>query len=196
MYSIIGLTGGIASGKSTASAYIEDKGYPVLDADKFARKATAKGGPSYKGIIEAFGKAVLAENGEIDRKKLGSMIFNDPEQRKVLNNLVHPEVRRMMNEERDRLKQENHVFLDIPLLFENQLDDQCDITLTIYVDESIQKARLMERNGLTEPEADSRISSQMPLLTKKDRSDFVMDNSGTRGDLYAQIDEFLNKIEK
>lgn len=196
MYSIIGLTGGIASGKSTASAYIEDKGYPVLDADKFARKATAKGGPSYKGIIEAFGKAVLAENGEIDRKKLGSMIFNDPEQRKVLNNLVHPEVRRMMNEERDRLKQENHVFLDIPLLFENQLDDQCDITLTIYVDESIQKARLMERNGLTEPEADSRISSQMPLSTKKDRSDFVMDNSGTRGDLYAQIDEFLNKIEK
>lgn len=196
MYSIIGLTGGIASGKSTASAYIEDKGYPVLDADKFARKATAKGGPSYKGIIEAFGKAVLAENGEIDRKKLGSMIFNDPEQRKVLNNLVHPEIRRMMNEERDRLKQENHVFLDIPLLFENQLDDQCDITLTIYVDESIQKARLMERNGLTEPEADSRISSQMPLSTKKDRSDFVMDNSGTRGDLYAQIDEFLNKIEK
>lgn len=196
MYSIIGLTGGIASGKSTASAYIEDKGYPVLDADKFARKATAKGGPSYKGIIEAFGKAVLAENGEIDRKKLGSMIFNDPEQRKVLNNLVHPEVRRMMNEERDRLKQENHVFLDIPLLFENQLDDQCDITLTIYVDESIQKARLMERNGLTEPEADNRISSQMPLSTKKDRSDFVMDNSGTRGDLYAQIDEFLNKIEK
>lgn len=196
MYSIIGLTGGIASGKSTASAYIEDKGYPVLDADKFARKATAKGGPSYKGIIEAFGKAVLAENGEIDRKKLGSMIFNDPEQRKVLNNLVHPEIRRMMNEERDRLKQKNHVFLDIPLLFENQLDDQCDITLTIYVDESIQKARLMERNGLTEPEADSRISSQMPLSTKKDRSDFVMDNSGTRGDLYAQIDEFLNKIEK
>lgn len=196
MYSIIGLTGGIASGKSTASAYIAEKGYPVLDADKFAKQATAKGGPSYNGIVEAFGEEILTEDKEIDRKKLGTIIFNDPQQRTVLNKLVHPEVRRMMNEERDRLVQENHVFLDIPLLFENGLDDQCDITLTIYVDESIQKARLMDRNGLTEAEAESRISSQMPLSSKRDRSDFVLDNSGTREDLYVQIEEFLTKIEK
>lgn len=196
MFSIIGLTGGIASGKSTASAYIEDRGYPILDADKFARKATAKSGPSYNGIIEAFGEDILMEDGEIDRKKLGTVIFNDPEQRKVLNELVHPEVRRMMNEERDRLVQKSHVFLDIPLLFENGLDDQCDITLTVYVDESIQKARLMERNGLTEAEADSRIGSQMPLADKRDKSDFMLDNSGTRENLYDQIERFLTKIEK
>ncbi|WP_411841964.1 dephospho-CoA kinase [Salinicoccus sp. HZC-1] len=196
MYSIIGLTGGIASGKSTASAYIAEKGYPVLDADKFAKQATAKGGPSYNGIIDAFGEKILTEDKEIDRKKLGAIIFNDPQQRNVLNELVHPEVRRMMNEERDRLVEENHVFLDIPLLFENGLDDQCDITLTIYVDESIQKARLMDRNGLTEAEAESRIGSQMPLSSKRDRSDFVLDNSGTRENLYAQIEEFLTKIEK
>lgn len=196
MFSVIGLTGGIASGKSTASAYIEDRGYPILDADKFARKATAKSGPSYNGIIEAFGEDILMEDGEIDRKKLGAVIFNDPEQRKVLNELVHPEVRRMMNEERDRLVQKSHVFLDIPLLFENGLDDQCDITLTVYVDESIQKARLMERNGLTEAEADSRIGSQMPLADKRDESDFMLDNSGTRENLYDQIERFLTKIEK
>lgn len=196
MNSIIGLTGGIASGKSTASAYIEEKGYPVLDADKYARKATAKSGPSYKGIIQAFGEDVVSEDGEIDRSRLGAIIFKDPGQRKVLNKLVHPEVRRMMNEDRDRLVQDNHVFLDIPLLFENGLDDQCDITLTVYVDESIQKTRLMERNGLTEAEADSRISSQMPLAEKRDKSDFVLDNSGSRANLYEQIEQFLSEIEK
>lgn len=196
MNSIIGLTGGIASGKSTASAYIEEKGYPVLDADKYARKATAKSGPSYKGIIQAFGEDVVSEDGEIDRSRLGAIIFKDPGRRKVLNKLVHPEVRRMMNEDRDRLVQDNHVFLDIPLLFENGLDDQCDITLTVYVDESIQKTRLMERNGLTEAEADSRINSQMPLAEKRDKSDFVLDNSGSRANLYEQIDQFLTKIEK
>ncbi|AKG74232.1 dephospho-CoA kinase [Salinicoccus halodurans] len=196
MNSIIGLTGGIASGKSTASAYIEEKGYPVLDADKYARKATAKSGPSYKGIIQSFGEDVVSEDGEIDRSRLGAIIFKDPGQRKVLNKLVHPEVRRMMNEDRDRLVQDNHVFLDIPLLFENGLDDQCDITLTVYVDESIQKTRLMERNGLTEAEAESRISSQMPLAEKRDKSDFVLDNSGSRANLYEQIEQFLSEIEK
>jgi len=196
MNSIIGLTGGIASGKSTASAYIEDRGYPVLDADKFSRKATAKGGPSYRGIIEAFGEDILAPDGEIDRQKLGSIIFSDPGRRKVLNGLVHPEIRRMMNEERDRLLKESHVFLDIPLLFENGLDDQCDITLTVYVDESIQKSRLMERNGLSRTEAESRIGSQMPLSEKRDRSDYVLDNSGSREKLYEQIEQFLTKIEK
>lgn len=196
MNSIIGLTGGIASGKSTASAYIEEKGYPVLDADKYARKATAKSGPSYKGIIQAFGEDVVSEDGEIDRSRLGAIIFKDPGQRKVLNKLVHPEVRRMMNEDRDRLVQDNHVFLDIPLLFENGLDDQCDITLTVYVDESIQKTRLMERNRLTEAEAESRISSQMPLAEKRDKSDFVLDNSGSRANLYEQIEQFLSEIEK
>ncbi len=196
MYSVIGLTGGIASGKSTASAYIEEKGYPVLDADKFARQATEKGGPSYDGIVESFGEEILAADGEIDRKKLGSVIFNDPGQRKVLNNLVHPVVRRMMNEEKDRLIRENHVFMDIPLLFENGLDAQCDITLTVYVDQWTQKARLMERNDLTEADSDSRINSQMPLIDKKNKSDFVLDNSGSRENLYEQIEKFLTKIEK
>lgn len=196
MYSIIGLTGGIASGKSTVSEYIKEKGYPVLDADQFSRKATAKGGPSFDGIINAFGEDILGEDGEINRKKLGSIIFNDKEKRRVLNDLTHPEIRRMMNEERDRLVRKGHVFLDIPLLFENELDKQCDITLTVYVNEETQKNRLTERNELTKAEAESRISSQMPLSEKRDLSDRVLDNNGSKENLYNQIDEFLSRLEK
>ncbi|MBY8908515.1 dephospho-CoA kinase [Salinicoccus roseus] len=193
---VIGLTGGIASGKSTASDYIRSKGYPVLDADTYAKKATAKGGPAYQGIIDHFGADLLQDDGEIDRRKLGAIVFNDDGERKVLNQLVHPEVRRMMDADKDRLAEEGHVFLDIPLLFENGLDRQCDITLTVYVDQETQIERLMERNGFSHSEALSRINSQMPLSEKRDRSDEVLDNSGSKNELYAQIEDFLANIEK
>lgn len=193
---IIGLTGGIASGKSTASDYIRSKGYPVLDADTYAKKATAKGGPAYQGIIDHFGAELLQDDGEIDRRKLGAIVFNDDGERKVLNQLVHPEVRRMMDADKDRLAEEGHVFLDIPLLFENGLDRQCDITLTVYVEQETQIERLMERNGFSHSEALSRINSQMPLSEKRDRSDEVLDNSGSKNELYAQIEDFLANIEK
>ncbi|CAM2966050.1 dephospho-CoA kinase [Salinicoccus roseus] len=193
---VIGLTGGIASGKSTASDYIRSKGYPVLDADTYAKKATAKGGPAYQGIINHFGAELLQDDGEIDRRKLGAIVFNDDGERKVLNQLVHPEVRRMMDADKDRLAEEGHVFLDIPLLFENGLDRQCDITLTVYVDQETQIERLMERNGFSHSEALSRINSQMPLSEKRDRSDEVLDNSGSKNELYAQIEDFLANIEK
>ncbi|OZT77904.1 dephospho-CoA kinase [Salinicoccus roseus] len=193
---VIGLTGGIASGKSTASDYIRSKGYPVLDADTYAKKATAKGGPAYQGIIDHFGAELLQDDGEIDRRKLGAIVFNDDGERKVLNQLVHPEVRRMMDADKDRLAEEGHVFLDIPLLFENGLDRQCDITLTVYVDQETQIERLMERNGFSHSEALSRVNSQMPLSEKRDRSDEVLDNSGSKNELYAQIEDFLTNIEK
>jgi dephospho-CoA kinase len=193
---VIGLTGGIASGKSTASDYIRSKGYPVLDADTYAKKATAKGGPAYQGIIDHFGADLLQDDGEIDRRKLGAIVFNDTSEREVLNQLVHPEVRRMMDADKDRLAEEGHVFLDIPLLFENGLDRQCDITLTVYVDQETQIERLMERNGFSHSEALSRINSQMPLSEKRDRSDEVLDNSGSKSELYAQIEDFLANIEK
>ncbi len=193
---VIGLTGGIASGKSTASDYIRSKGYPVLDADTYAKKATAKGGPAYQGIIDHFGADLLQDDGEIDRRKLGAIVFNDTSEREVLNQLVHPEVRRMMDEDKERLVESGHVFLDIPLLFENGLDRQCDLTLTVYVDQETQIERLMERNGFSHSEALSRINSQMPLSEKRDRSDEVLDNSGSKNELYAQIEDFLANIEK
>src|SRR5699024_2678312 len=126
-------TGGIASGKSTASDYIRSLGFEVLDADVYARKVTERDSAGYHKIIEAFGTDILDENKEIDRRKLGEIIFNDPEERKKLNSISHPEIRRMMNADQDEFVKQNHVFLDIPLLFENGLDKKCDITITVYV---------------------------------------------------------------
>lgn len=137
MYNIIGLTGGIASGKSTASEYIRSRSILFWMRMNFHGKQRQKA-VRPEGIILKLSERTLQVNGEIDRRKLGSIIFNDP-RKEILNQLVHPEIRRMMNKERDRLVKENHVFLDIPLLFENNLDGQCDITLTVYVDEKTQK---------------------------------------------------------
>lgn len=195
MYKVIGLTGGIASGKSTASEYIKEQGFKVLDADVYARKVTEKDSPGYHKIIEVFGTGILDDNKEIDRAKLGQIIFNDINERKKLNDISHPEIRRMMNADQDEFIKENHVFLDIPLLFENGLDKKCDITITVYVTEENQMKRLMARNELTEADAASRINSQMSLLEKKNLSDWVFDNNENREHLFEQIDEFIKNLQ-
>lgn len=195
MYKVIGLTGGIASGKSTASAYIEEQGFKVLDADVYARKVTEKDSPGYHKIIETFGKDILDDDEEIDRAALGKIIFNDPEERQKLNDISHPEIRRMMNADQDAFLKENHVFLDIPLLFENGLDEKCDLTVTVYVTRENQLERLMSRNGLSEADAAARIDSQMALEEKKVLSDRVFDNNGDKENLFRQIDEFLLELQ-
>ncbi len=196
MYKVIGLTGGIASGKSTASDYIRSLGFEVLDADVYARKVTEKDSAGYHKIIEAFGTDILDENKEIDRRKLGEIIFNDPKERKKLNGISHPEIRRMMNADQEAFLKHNHVFLDIPLLFENGLDKNCDITITVYVTKENQMERLMERNNLTEKEAASRVNSQMSLDEKKNLSDYVFDNNNDKKELFDQIDEFVEMLKK
>lgn len=196
MYKVIGLTGGIASGKSTASDYIRSLGFEVLDADVYARKVTEKDSAGYHKIIEAFGTDILDENKEIDRRNLGEIIFNDPEERKKLNGISHPEIRRMMNADQEAFLKHNHVFLDIPLLFENGLDKNCDITITVYVTKENQMERLMERNNLTEKEAASRVNSQMSLDEKKNLSDYVFDNNNDKKELFDQIDEFVEMLKK
>ena len=195
MYKVIGLTGGIASGKSTASAYIEEQGFKVLDADVYARKVTEKDSPGYHKIIETFGKDILDDDEEIDRAALGKIIFNDPEERQKLNDISHPEIRRMMNADQEAFIKENHVFLDIPLLFENGLDEKCDLTVTVYVTRENQLERLMSRNGLSEADAAARIDSQMALEEKKVLSDRVFDNNGDKENLFRQIDEFLLELQ-
>ena len=195
MYKVVGLTGGIASGKSTASDYIRSLGFEVLDADVYARKVTEKDSAGYHKIIEAFGSGILDEYKEIDRKKLGEIIFNNPEERKKLNSISHPEIRRMMNADQDKFVKDNHVFLDIPLLYENGLDKKCDITITVYVTKENQLERLMARNDLTEKEAASRVNSQMSLDEKKNLSDYVFDNNNDKEELYNQIDKFVETLK-
>ncbi|WP_052255959.1 dephospho-CoA kinase [Salinicoccus sp. YB14-2] len=195
MYKVIGLTGGIASGKSTASDYIRSLGFEVLDADVYARKVTERDSAGYHKIIEAFGTDILDGNKEIDRRKLGEIIFNDPEERKKLNSISHPEIRRMMNADQDEFVKQNHVFLDIPLLFENGLDKKCDITITVYVTKENQLERLMVRNELSEKDAVSRVNSQMSLDEKKNLSDYVFDNNNDQKELYEQIDKFVEMLK-
>lgn len=195
MYKIIGLTGGIASGKTTVSDYLKKRGYVVLDADAYSKKTTAKNGPAIPAIIEAFGADIVSESGELDRKKLGSIIFNDADKRRELNEIVHPLIRKMMNADEEKYIQKGHVFLDIPLLFENGLNERCDYVVTVFVDRDTQIKRLTARNDLTVEEAEARINSQMPLTEKVQKSDFRLDNNGTVEMLYEQIDRFTEDLE-
>ena len=195
MYKIIGLTGGIASGKTTVSDYLKERGYTVLDADAYSRKTTAKNGPAIPAIKKAFGDDIVNADGELDRKKLGSIIFNDSDKRRELNEIVHPLIRDMMNSDEQKFIKEGHVFLDIPLLFENGLNERCDFVVTVFVDRDTQIKRLIARNDLTVEEAEARINSQMPLTEKVHRSEYRLDNNGNPEALYEQIDRFAEELE-
>lgn len=192
---VIGLTGGIASGKSTVSGMIRDWGYPIVDADVIAKEAVDQGKPAYDQIAAAFGGAVLKEDGAIDRQKLGSIIFQDSEKRQLLNSIVHPAVREEMLKQRDGAKAngEKAVILDIPLLFESKLSHFADRTLLVWVSENVQLERLTGRNGYTEEEAKMRISSQMPLEEKKALADAIIDNNGTLEQTKEQLKMLFEK---
>lgn len=190
---VIGLTGGIASGKSTVSSILKEKGITVIDADIEARLAVEKGEEAYDEIIAFFGEEILQKNGSINRAKLGSIIFHEEEKRLKLNSIVHPAVRKRMLTKRDEAIEngEQLVIMDIPLLFESKLTYMVDKTVLVYVDENIQLQRLMERNQLSKDEALARIQSQMPLADKIKLSDAVINNNGTIGETEARLFEIL-----
>jgi dephospho-CoA kinase len=191
----IGLTGGIASGKSTASKYLKEKGIPVVDADLIARLAVDKGMPAYHEIIKAFGDGVLSPDFTINRSYLGDIIFKDAEKRKVLNSIVHPAVREEMNRQAESHLNagSRSVVLDIPLLFESKLTHMVDKTLLVYVSPHVQLQRLLSRDPLTEEQASARISSQMSLEEKMKLADAVIRNDGTKDELYHQIDGIIKE---
>ncbi|MBT2648203.1 dephospho-CoA kinase [Bacillus sp. ISL-34] len=195
MGQIIGITGGIASGKSSVSLYLQELGFTIVDADLASRAVVEPGEEAYHQVVKAFGEDILLTDGNIDRVKLGSIIFNDQEKRLLLNSIVHPAVRNWM-----RLKTEaalssgeETVFMDIPLLFESKLTFMVDKTLLIYVDEQVQLQRLMNRNGLSETEALARINSQMPLADKKALADAVIDNNGDINETKRQVKSILSE---
>lgn len=185
----VGLTGGIASGKSTVSSLLIKKGYTVIDADIEARLAVEKGEEAYQEILRHFGERVLLKDGSIDRAELGSIIFHNETERKALNSIVHPAVRKRMTAKKEQAisRKEQLIILDIPLLFESKLQYMCDKTLLVYADEDIQLQRLMQRNQLSEKEAMARIQSQMPLKDKKALADAVIDNNGTIEETEKQL---------
>lgn len=195
MAMIIGLTGGIASGKSTVSAMLKNWGIPVIDADIEARLAVEQGEEAYDQIVNHFGKSILYENGSINRARLGEIIFNNEKERMILNGIVHPAVRKRMVEKQEaaQSKGASMIVLDIPLLFESGLRNTVDRTLLVYVDTEVQLQRLMERNNYTKEEALARIQSQMPLIEKKKLVDAVVDNNGSIQQTESQLNNILKQ---
>lgn len=195
MGQIIGITGGIASGKSSVSQYLKELGFTIVDADVASRAVVEPGEEAYLQVVKAFGEDLILSDGSIDRAKLGSIIFHDQEKRLLLNSIVHPAVRNWMRVETEKALATGAetVFMDIPLLFESKLTFMVEKTLLIYVDESVQLERLMNRNTLTKPDALARIRSQMPLKDKKALADAVVDNNGDIEETKKQVDEVLKK---
>ncbi|WP_167629531.1 dephospho-CoA kinase [Listeria valentina] len=193
----LGLTGSIATGKSTVSQMLVSAGIAVIDADIVARKVVEKGTVGLEKIISSFGADVLLD-GELNRAKLGEIIFHDDAKREQLNEIVHPLVREEMLSERDRLFRagESIVVLDIPLLYESQLTDLVDRVLVVATTEEIELSRLMARNGLSKEEALARIRAQMPINDKVKLADFVVDNSGTKQETEKQVNELLHDLKR
>lgn len=191
---VIGLTGGIASGKSTVSNMFKEMDITVIDADVEARLAVEKGEPAYQKIVAEFGQDILLANDEIDRQKLGSIIFHNAEKRQLLNGITHPEVRKRMNDQVEAAERrgEQVIVLDIPLLFESKLTHMVEKTILVFVDRAVQLQRLMERNNLALEDAEARVTSQMPLGEKVALADAVIDNNGTVADTRKQLKEILN----
>jgi dephospho-CoA kinase len=178
---IIGLTGGIATGKSTVSAILSEAGAIIIDADRIARSVVKKDLPAYREIVDYFGTDILMPNGEIDRNVLGDIIFNDPAKKEHLNSIVHPRVQKEVNRQLkqiERTQPKSVVILDIPLLIEAGMHDNINDVIVVYAPEHIQIKRLVQRDHLSEADALARVRSQMPIEEKKKKATFVIDNSG------------------
>ncbi|MGM8213806.1 dephospho-CoA kinase [Virgibacillus sp. W0430] len=192
---VIGLTGSIATGKSTVSAMISKLSIPVIDADQIARDVVIPGKTAYRSIIETFGEHVLNRDETINRKKLGKLIFSNEEKRRQLNKIIHPEIRKEMLQQRDALIKagEECVVLDIPLLFESKLMHFVDKIIVVYVDEKTQLDRLMKRDETDYEEAKSRIQAQIPVSKKAEMADAIIDNSQSQQSSYEQLVAILKK---
>ncbi|XJZ26442.1 dephospho-CoA kinase [Bacillota bacterium Lsc_1132] len=192
---IVGLTGGIASGKSTVSNMLKEMKIPVIDADVEARLAVKREETAYKQIVAEFGTGVLLPDGEINRTKLGAIVFHDEQKRQRLNQIVHPEVRKRMTEQKEAAieRGEKIVVLDIPLLFESELTYMADKTILVYVDQEVQLERLIQRNHLSAVEAQARINAQMPLPEKKKLADEIINNNGSLDETKKQLVDILER---
>lgn len=192
---IIGLTGSIATGKSTVSRMLKQKGYPIVDADEISRLVVEPGSPVLTSIAETFGSDILLPDGSLNRGKLGSLIFNDEEKRKKLNGIIHPAVRKEMLRQKEEWleKGSNTIIMDIPLLFESKLQSYVDKIIVVSATPAIQRERLIARNGYSQDEAEARINSQLSILEKEKGADAVIDNNGSLEETENQLDELLIK---
>ena len=195
---VIGLTGGIGTGKSTVSLILKERGYEVIDLDVIAHEVI-RFPQVIEKIVENFGKEILennnSENDIISREKLGKIIFRNKKKRLILNSIMHPEILHSMREKILKYKKENKIiFVEIQLLFEVQWEKEFDSILLVSADEKTQIQRVLKRDNRTYEEALNIINSQMSLDEKKKRSDFIIENNGSILELEQKVDEFLKKL--
>lgn len=193
---VIGLTGGIGSGKSTVSAYLRAQGFLILDADQIAHDITKKGSPVLAKIADAFGADMLDGDGNLQRKKLAAVAFSTPENKALLESLTTAEVVRMIDEQVAQLRQGREygiIFIDAPLLFEAGVDRLTDYVWMVSADDDIRIARVMERDQVSREDVLQRIANQMDNEEKIRRSQEVIDNSKGKDELYQQVAALLKK---
>ncbi|MEM7647338.1 MAG: dephospho-CoA kinase [Pseudomonadota bacterium] len=189
----VGLTGGIASGKTTVANFLREMAIPVVDADQLAHMVLKR---NKDKVVNYFGPDILGEDGEINRRKLGEKVFSNPKLKQSLEDMIHPLVQEKVAEKKRLFEIGGHALAiyDVPLLYEKELDKQFDHVLLVYVPESVSKKRLMERNSLSEEEADARISNQIDIESKKNRADTVLNNEGDVDCLRAQVEKWKKTI--
>ena len=191
---ILGLTGGIGTGKSTVANMLKEKGIPVVDTDLISREVI-----EYPEIIEKIKLEISNEvfdfNNKLDRKKMSEIVFENQEKLKKLNKIMHPEILKKMWDEVEELKK-NHkiIVVDVPLLFEINMEKEVDKILLIYASKEIQLKRIMERDGRTREEAVKIISSQMPLYKKREKSDYIIQNNDSLENLEKKLEKILEKL--
>ncbi len=193
---VIGLTGGIATGKSTVAEILRELGANVVDADAVAHEVTAPGTTALQEIAERLGAEFVREDGSLDRARLAKVVFGDAHRREVLNGIVHPRVRAAMLERCRQLAQEGVAvaILDVPLLLEAEGRYPVDEIWVVYATENLQLTRLMQRNGLSEADARARIAAQMPIEEKRRLADVVIENTGNLKFLRAQVEREFRRL--
>ena len=194
---LIGLTGGIASGKSTVAAILRRLGSAIVNADELSREIVQPGTPGWKEIVATFGAEALQPDHTLDRQKLRQIVFNDSDARKKLEAIIHPRVRALAQQ---RIQEHaaagfETVVYEVPLLFEGKLQDSLRPVVLVAADTATQKKRLKERDQLAESEAEKHITAQMSLEEKRRLADYVIENNGSLDDLERQVREVLTKIK-
>ncbi len=195
---LVGLTGGIASGKSTVTRVFRSLGACVIDADELAREVVRPGTPAWDEVVSYFGEGVLMEDGSIDRSLLANIVFDDPEKRKVLNSIVHPRVFAEAERRRKEIEEKDPVAVvvfDAALLIESGAHKKMDRIIVVYTDEETQVRRLMERDRIDRESAIKRIRSQMPLIEKKGYADYIVDGAMSVEELEQEIERIYKELK-
>jgi dephospho-CoA kinase len=194
---LVGLTGGVATGKSTVAEMFKQCGAVVIDADQLARDVVEPGKPAWREIVKTFGKTILNPDRSLNRQALGAIVFRHPAKRRAIEAIIHPRVAReqvRLTREAVRQDPQSVVIYDVPLLFEAGIDKRVDHTIVVTADRNTQIARLKKRNDLSRPEALRRIRSQMPLAKKVRRADHVLNGTLPRPALRKQVGQLLNRL--